>query len=85
MVGVPGLALPDSALATARLPSVPDMVDASIANSRLARRVARPASPKAASKPGPGAAHSSLTCPWQFKRELQGMADLLRNPNLMGW
>ncbi len=58
MVGVPGLALPDSALATAQLPSVPDMVDASIANSRLARRVARPPSPKAPSKPGPGADHS---------------------------
>ena len=54
MVGVPGLALPDSALATARLPSVPDMVDASIANSHLARRVARPHSPEAASKAEPG-------------------------------
>ena len=55
MVGVPGLALPDSALATARLPSVPDMVNASIANSHLARRVARPPSPEAASRAEAGA------------------------------
>ena len=61
MVGVPGLALPDSALATARLPSVPDMVDASIANSHLARRVAQPPSPEAPSKPAPGGEPS----PWQ--------------------
>lgn len=54
MVGLPGLALPDSALATAMLPSVPDMVDASIANSRLARRVARPAPAEAPSHPAPG-------------------------------
>ena len=54
MVGVPGLALPDSALATAMLPSVPDMVEASIANSRLARRVARPASPEKPSPHAPG-------------------------------
>jgi hypothetical protein len=43
IVGVPGLALPDSALATALLPSVPDMVEASLHCSRLARKVARPA------------------------------------------
>ncbi|BDA48870.1 hypothetical protein COCOBI_12-5530 [Coccomyxa sp. Obi] len=43
IVGVPGLALPDSALATALLPSVPDMVDASLRCSRLAQKVARPA------------------------------------------
>ena len=54
MLGVPGLALPDSALATAMLPSVPDMVDASIANSRLARRVARTPSPEAPTQPNQG-------------------------------
>ena len=54
MLGVPGLALPDSALATAMLPSVPDMVDASIANSRLARRVARTPSPEAPTRPDQG-------------------------------
>lgn len=43
IVGVPGLALPDSALATALLPSVPDMVDASLRCSRLAQKVSRPA------------------------------------------
>ena len=58
MVGVPGLALPDSALATAMLPSVPDMVDASIANSRLARKVAQqPPSPERPAK------HASCECP----------------------
>ena len=45
IVGVPGLALPDSALATALLPSVPDMVEASLHCSRLARKVARPTQP----------------------------------------
>ena len=59
MLGVPGLALPDSALATAMLPSVPDMVDASIANSRLARRVARDPSPEAPSQPNQGTHPSS--------------------------
>ncbi len=44
ILGVPGLALPDSALATALLPSVPDMVDASLRCSRLAQKVAKPAS-----------------------------------------
>lgn len=61
MVGVPGLALPDSALATAMLPSVPDMVDASIANSHLARKVARAPSPEAPSKAAPG----SEPFPWR--------------------
>ena len=59
MLGVPGLALPDSALATAMLPSVPDMVDASIANSRLARRVARTPSPEAPTQPNSGTHPSS--------------------------
>lgn len=54
MVGVPGLALPDSALATAMLPSVPDMVDASIANSYLARKMARPPPPEPTPHPAPG-------------------------------
>ena len=54
MVGLPGLALPDSALATAMLPSVPDMVDASIANSHLARKMARPPPPEPTPHPAPG-------------------------------
>ena len=61
MVGVPGLALPDSALATAMLPSVPDMVDASIANSRLARKVAQqPPTPKSPTK------HANCECPFSW-------------------
>ncbi len=51
IVGVPGLALPDSALATALLPSVPDMVEASLRGSRLARKVARPAPPPPEGQP----------------------------------
>ena len=62
MLGVPGLALPDSALATAMLPSVPDMVDASIANSRLARRVARDPSPEAPTQPNQGIHPGSCRC-----------------------
>ena len=62
MLGVPGLALPDSALATAMLPSVPDMVDASIANSRLARRVARTPSPEGPTQPDPGTHLALVRC-----------------------
>lgn len=40
---MPGLALPDSALATAMLPSIPDMVHTSVRNSRIAQKVSRPA------------------------------------------
>ncbi len=46
VVGLPGLALPDSALATAMLPSIPDMVDKSIHGSRIARKVSQPAPPQ---------------------------------------
>lgn len=51
ILGVPGLALQDSALATALLPSVPDMVAASLSCSRLARKVAKPAPPPPEGQP----------------------------------
>ena len=43
MLGLPGLALPDSALATAMLPSVPDMTIDSLHASRLAAKLSKPA------------------------------------------
>lgn len=51
MVGLPGLALPDSALATAMLPSVPDMAADSLRASSLARKLARPARACASAQP----------------------------------
>lgn len=51
MVGLPGLALPDSALATAMLPSVPDMALDSLHASSLARKLSRPAGARTSAQP----------------------------------
>jgi hypothetical protein len=58
MLGLPGLALPDSALATAMLPSVPDMITDSLHASRLAAKVAKPAPPSAAADAQPPGVHA---------------------------